>query len=167
MNRTLLTRLGLARLGLALLGGAMLAAAPALAQDRVFHIATVHLDGSGHERGDALHPQPEPYPAQAALPGGGHLIRRVGADGAWNVRMFLFEPSQIVVRQGETVVLIFVGVHGPAHEIVVDGVAEPLRLRRGETASVRLVAQQPGSIRFASKGREPTMAGEVLVLPAR
>jgi plastocyanin len=144
---------------------AFLLAGPAWAQDKVFHIATVHLDGTANLRGDALHPAPEPFPTQAALPGGGHLLRAPAADGGWSVRAFVFHPAQLVVRQGDRIVLTFVGVHGPSHTIQIDGVAEPVRLRRGETATVRLVAERPGSIRFVSQGREPTMAGEVLVLP--
>lgn len=156
-GRTLLATLALS--------AALAGAAAAQPAERVFHIATVHLDASAHEKGDALHPAPEAYPAQPVL-GPGHILRRTGNDGGWAVRAFLFQPAQIVVRQGDTVVLTFVGVQGASHEIVVEGVAEPLRLRRGESASVRLAAVQPGVVRFVSRGREPTMTGEVLVLPA-
>ncbi len=81
------------------------------------------------------------------------------------MRAFAFHPSQVVVRQGYTVVLNFLGVQGPSHKTAVDGQREPLALRRGEMKSVRFLADQPGIVRFVSVGREPTMQGSVLVLP--
>ena len=86
--------------------------------------------------------------------------------GEWSVRAFAFHPSQVVVRQGDTVVLNFMGVQGPSHTIAVDGQPEQLALRRGEMKSVRFVADQPGIINFVSVGREPTMQGSVIVLPS-
>ena len=85
-------------------------------------------------------------------------------QGDWTVLAFVLQPSQIVVKQGDKVVLNFVGVQGPSHTIAVDGQKEPITLKRGEMKSVRFIAEQPGTIRFVSVGREPTMQGSVLVL---
>ncbi len=57
-----------------------------------------------------------------------------------------------------------VGVQGPSHTNSIDGQKEPITLRRGEMKSARFVAEQPGTVRFVSVGREPTMQGSILVL---
>ncbi|HSH38883.1 MAG TPA: cupredoxin domain-containing protein, partial [Chthoniobacterales bacterium] len=85
-------------------------------------------------------------------------------QGDWTVRAFIFQPSQLVVKQGDKVTLNFVGVQGPSHTIAIDGHNERITLKRGEIKTVRFVAEQPGTIRFVSVGREPTMQGSVVVL---
>ncbi len=132
--------------------------------EQVFHIATLHLDGKTNINGAGDH-SPEPFPATAAKSSGGFIVKPPDPKGEWSVRAFAFHPSQVVVRQGDTVQLNFLGVQGPAHKIAVDGQREQLALRRGEVKSVRFVADQPGIVRFVSVGREPTMQGSVLVLP--
>ena len=139
------------------------AAAPARPGEQVFHIMTVHLDAKTSVKGDASHP-PEPFPSSAASTGGGLIVRPPDEQGTWSVRAFVFQPSQVVVRQGDTVVLNFVGVQGPSHTIALDGQNERISLKRGEMKSLRFVAEQPGTIRFMSVGREPTMQGSILVL---
>ena len=139
------------------------AAAPARPGEQVFHIMTVHLDAKTSVKGDASHP-PEPFPSSAASTGGGLIVRPPDEQGTWSVRAFVFQPSQVVVRQGDTVVLNFVGVQGPSHTIAVDGQNERISLKRGEMKSLRFVAEQSGTIRFMSVGREPTMQGSILVL---
>jgi hypothetical protein len=69
------------------------------------------------------------------------------------------------VYQGDQVTLHFLGVHGPAHTITVEGQADKFVLRRGEKHSVSFVADKVGPIRFVALDRQPTMQGEVVVLP--
>lgn len=137
---------------------------PARADVQEFFIATVHLDGKTSTKGDEGHP-PEPIPVMQ-LPKGDGLVRNApDADGVWSIRMFVFEPQQVVVRQGDEVWLHFVGVQGPSHRIEIDGQGAPLTLQRGEMKTVRFKAAEPGVIRFRSIDRAPTMQGQVLVLP--
>ncbi len=133
------------------------------AGEQVFHIATVHLDARTNVNGDAGHP-PEPFPESAVSSSGGFIVRRPDEQGNWSVRAFMFQPSQVVVRQGDRIVLNFVGVQGPLHTIAIEGQNERISLKRGEMKTVRFVAEQPGTIRFVSVGREPTMQGSILVL---
>ena len=133
------------------------------AGEQVFYITTVHLDAKTNVNGDASHP-PEPFPGSAGGSSGGFIVRPPDEQGNWSVRAFLFQPSQVVVRQGENVVLNFVGVQGPSHTIAIEGQDERVSLKRGEMKTVRFVAEQPGTIRFVSIGREPTMNGSILVL---
>jgi hypothetical protein len=130
---------------------------------RIIHIATVHLDGNASTRGGGGHP-PEPFP-EAALPrGGGLSLSGPTDDGAWRVRMFAFEPSQIVAFEGETLRLVFVGVQGPEHRVQV-GDGPVLTVRRGSTTEAVVRAEAVGAIPFVSLDREPSMRGTILVVP--
>jgi len=140
-----------------------LAALPAHADVQEFYVATVHLDGSTSTKGDGSHPA-EPFPAQE-IPSGGGLIRKSpNAEGAWSIRAFVFVPQQLVVRQGDEVVLHFVGVQGPSHRIEVVGQGPAFELRRGEVRTIRFQAAEPGVTAFRSIDRAPTMQGQILVL---
>lgn len=132
--------------------------------EQVFHIATLHLDGKTNINGAGDH-SPEAFPQTAAKSSGGFIVKSPDPKGEWSVRAFAFHPSQVVVRQGDTVVLNFLGVQGASHNIQVDGQPGQLALKRGEMKSVRFVADEPGVVRFVSVGRAPTMQGSVLVLP--
>lgn len=133
--------------------------------EQVFHIATLHFDGKTNINGAGDH-SPEPFPTTTPESSGGFIVKPPNPAGEWSVRAFAFHPSQVVVRQGDTVVLNFMGVQGPSHTIAVDRQQEQLTLRRGEMKTVRFVADQPGITKFISVGREPTMQGSVLVLPS-
>jgi hypothetical protein len=131
---------------------------------KAFYIATVHLDGNANVEGDAAHP-PEAFPSTGMPEGGGLLLSEPDADGDWRIRSFAFHPAQIIVHQGEEVTLNFVGVQGPTHEIAIEGRDDIIELKRGEIRSVTLPAAEPGIIHFASLGRQPSMQGQILVLP--
>jgi plastocyanin len=131
---------------------------------KTFYIATVHLDGNANIKGDAAHP-PEAFPSDGMPDGGGLLLSEPDVDGDWRIRSFAFHPAQIIVHQGEQVTLNFVGVQGPAHEIAIEGRDDILELKRGEIRSVTLQTAEPGIIHFASLGRQPSMQGQILVLP--
>lgn len=137
---------------------------PGQSAEQIFHIATLHLDGKTNVNAAGDH-KAEPFPATAPKSSGGFIVRPPDAKGEWSVRAFAFHPAQVVVRQGDTVSLNFMGVQGPSHTIAIDGQRERLSLKRGEVKTVRFVAEQPGVIKFVSVGREPTMQGSVLVLP--
>ena len=133
-------------------------------QEQVFHIATLHLDAKTNVKAAGDHGA-EPFPATAPKSTRGFIVKAPDSKGEWSVRVFVFQPAQVVVQQGDPVVLNFIGVQGPAHTIAIDGQRERLSLKRGEMKTVRFVAEQPGVIKFISVGREPTMQGSVLVLP--
>lgn len=131
---------------------------------RSFYIMTMHMDAATGLQASANHPA-EAYPSQALPGGGGLILRPPNPQGEWSMRAFIFVPSQIVVRQGDTVTLNFVDIQGPAFRIAVDGQAEPIQIRRGEMRGVTFTAGAEGTIGFRSLDHAPTMTGEVLVLP--
>jgi plastocyanin len=129
-----------------------------------FYIVTVHIDGKTNINGDKNHPA-EPFPTPALPAGGGLIKKEPDNQGDWSIRAFVFQPSQLIVQQGDKVTLHFVGVHGPSHTIAIEGHPEQLTVRRGEMQTVSLVANTVGTIRFTAMNRQPTMQGQIVVLP--
>jgi len=146
---------------------------PNQSTNRTFWISTVHLDGTttihqGVACNNCTQNTP-PHPAEAfpntKLPAGpGLVLRPPNKVGAWDMRAFTFAPDQIVVNQGDTVTLHFLGVQGPHHVITVDGVGT-FPLDRGQIHTVTFTADKPGIITYWCHVHPPSMVGEILVLP--
>jgi hypothetical protein len=127
----------------ALSGSLLLWTQAGQAAQRDFYIVTVHIDGKTSTQGDGSHPA-EAFPGQTLPSGGGIVVKAPDARGEWSMRAFVFEPSQVMVYQGDQ---------------------EPLVLKRGEMKTVSLVADKVGAMHFRALNRAPTMHGQVIVLP--
>ena len=146
---------------------------PSQSTNKTFWISTVHLDGTttihqGVGCNNCTQNTP-PHPAEAfpttKLPAGpGLVLRPPNKVGAWDMRAFTFAPDQIVVNQGDTVTLHFLGVQGPHHVITVDGVGT-FPLDRGHIHTISFTADKPGTITYWCHVHPPSMVGEILVLP--
>ena len=146
---------------------------PNQSTNKTFWISTVHLDGTtslqaGVPCGNCSQNTP-PHPAEkfpnATLPAGpGLVLRPPNKVGAWDMRAFTFSPDQIVVNQGDTVTLHFLGVQGPHHMITVDGVGT-FPLDRGHIHTVSFTEDKPGTIKYSCHVHPPSMVDEILVLP--
>jgi len=134
--------------------------------NKIFWINTVHLDGLANIHGDpvAMHP-PEKYPNSTLPVGGGFVLTPPDKTGAWKFRSFTFDPSMIVVHQGDRVTLHFVGVQGARHIISVEGIGT-FALARGQIHTVTFMANHPGTINYYCHIHMPNMDGQILVLPA-
>jgi hypothetical protein len=134
--------------------------------NKIFWINTVHLDGLANIHGDpvAMHP-PEKYPNSTLPVGGGFVLTPPDKTGAWKFRSFTFDPSMIVVHQGDRVTLHFVGVQGAHHIISVEGIGT-FALARGQIHTVTFMANHPGTINYYCHIHMPNMDGQILVLPA-
>jgi len=125
----------------------------------------VHIDGRANTVGDDMHP-PETFPAEAPPAGPGIVLTPPDDTGAWKMRAFMFEPSQIIAREGDHLRLHFVGVQGVHHTVRVmgGGVDARLQLDRGNVKSVDIPVAKPGVINIICDDHQPTMNARVVVL---
>ncbi|SEL11392.1 Cupredoxin-like domain-containing protein [Roseovarius azorensis] len=107
----------------------------------------------------------EPFPAQPLPEGGGHVVKEPNAEGRWEVSSYVWLPSQIVVTQGDNVVLDFVGINGASHHTEIEGLGHAFTLRRGELARIEFVADRVGVFSIICHDHPSSMRGEIVVLP--
>jgi len=134
---------------------------------RTFWIKTVHLDGFANTNGIPTGPDPAPpekYPNSTIPAGGGFVLTPPDKTGAWKFRAFTFEPSTIIVHQGDNVTLHFADVQGVHYNITVDGVGS-FSVSRGQIHTVSFIAEKLGTINYYSPQRMPNMVGQIWVLP--
>jgi plastocyanin len=131
----------------------------ARAEKRTFVIAAVEPKGGTNAA-------QESFPAEKLPRGGGYVIKEPDASGRWEVSVYVWQPMQIVVNEGDEVTLEFVGINGASHPTTISGYGKSFMLKRGHIARVTFTANKAGAfaIRCAT---HPTMAGELVVLPKR
>ena len=133
--------------------------------NQTFWINTIRLDGNANINGDLkLMQPPEKFPNLPLPAGGGFVLTSPDKIGGWSIRSFTFDPSMIVVHQGDKVTLHFVGVQGVHHLITVNGV-ETFPLDRGQIHTVSFTVNQTGTINYYCHIHMPNMVGQILVLP--
>lgn len=126
--------------------------------NRTFYISTVRLDGTANVT-------EEPFPNSTLPAGGGLVLSPPDEEGDWSIRMYSFDPSQIEVYEGDQVTLNFVGVNAEVHNVTINGYVEPFELHRGELKTVTFTADRAGTIDFICSIHQPTMHGQIIVLP--
>jgi plastocyanin len=135
--------------------------------NKEFWIKTVHLDGFANLKGIPTGPDPAPpekFPNSTIPAGGGVKLTTPDKTGAWKFRVFTFEPSQIVVNQGDKVTLHFADVQGAHYNITIDGVGT-FPMSRGQIHTVSFTADKVGITNYWSPDHMPSMVGQIVVLP--
>jgi heme/copper-type cytochrome/quinol oxidase subunit 2 len=108
----------------------------------------------------------EPLPGEALPDGGGYVMRPPDPTGRWEVSAYVWSPGQIVVAQGDEVTLEFVGINGAAHPTEIKGLgAKPFMLKRGHAMRIEFKAERPGVYPVICGTHQPSMRGEIVVLP--
>jgi len=144
-----------------------IAASPNQSTNKEFWIKTVHLDGFANLKGIPTGPDPAPpekFPNSTIPAGGGVKLTPPDKTAAWKFRVFTFEPSQIVVNQGDKVTLHFADVQGAHYTIAVDGVGS-FPISRGQIHTVSFTADKVGIINYRSPDHMPSVVGQIVVLP--
>jgi plastocyanin len=153
--------------GSAAAANSTIAASPNQSTNKEFWIKTVHLDGFANLKGIPTGPDPAPpekFPNSTIPAGGGVKLTPPDKTGAWKFRVFTFEPSQIVVNQGDKVTLHFADVQGAHYTIAVDGVGS-FPISRGQIHTVSFPADKVGIINYWSPDHMPSTVGQIVVLP--
>jgi hypothetical protein len=140
---------------------------PNQSTNKEFWIKTVHLDGFANLKGIPTGPDPAPpekFPNSTIPAGGGVKLTPPDKTGAWKFRIFTFEPSQMVVNQGDKVTLHFADVQGAHYTIAVDGVGS-FPISRGQIHTVSFTVDKVGIINYWSPDHMPSVTGQIVVLP--
>ncbi len=131
----------------------------AIAEERVIYIAAV--EPKGGTTADA-----EPFPARELPKGPGYARKAPDATGRWEVSVYQWSPATVVVRQGDRVTLEIVGINGNVHAVHIDTYhPEHFVVKRGEVTRIQFTADTPGIFKIHCRNHEPTMEGQLVVLP--
>lgn len=90
----------------------------------------------------------------------------------WEVSSYMFSPSSMAVRQGDTVKLTAFVVNGDEHDVQIhdpDGreVIAKTVWNRGREYQLSFVAKKMGAYHLTCSEHAPTMAATILVLPRK
>jgi hypothetical protein len=131
----------------------------AVAADR--HIVVTAVEPKG-----GVNVEKEPFPGP--LPeGGGYVLKKPDDKGRWEVAVYLFEPRQIFVDEGDEVTLEFVGINGASHPTTIEAYGQVFELKRGHVHKVKFTADKPGRHSIICSVHQPTMTSELIVTPKK
>jgi len=140
---------------------ALLAAGQQLrAEQRSFTIAAIEPKGSASV-------DKEPFPTDPVPPGAGYALHKPDQNGRWEIEVYLFVPSQIIVNQDDDVTLEFVGVNGANHPTTIAGYDKSFALQRGHVTRISFKADKPGVFAIVCGTHTPSMRAELVVLPRK
>jgi hypothetical protein len=157
MRRSCLSRAAGTALAVA---GVVAVLTPAYAEKR--HIVITAVEPKGGTTVDK-----EPFPAEPLPQGPGYVLKKPDQTGRWEVSVYVFEPRQILVSEGDEVTLEFVGINGASHPTTIQGYGKSFELKRGEVTKVALTADKVGIFPIVCATHHPTMVAELIVSPKR
>jgi plastocyanin len=142
------------------LGAVVAALPPAHAEKR--HIVVTAVEPKGGATVDK-----EPFPAEPLPQGPGYVLKKPDQTGRWEVSVYVFEPRQILVAEGDEVTLEFVGINGANHPTTIKGYEQSFELKRGEVTKISFTADKSGVFPIVCATHHPTMVAELIVAPKR
>src|SRR5215207_4539729 len=128
-----------------------------MAEKRFFTVAAVEPRGG-------VNVGQEPFPSAALPAGGGYVMRPPDQSGRWEVSAYLWSPGQIVVRRRRR------RHRFRRHQRGVDpteikGLGKAFVLNRGNVVRVEFKADRAGIYPLVCATHQPSMRGEIVVLP--
>jgi plastocyanin len=129
----------------------------ATAESRFFNIAAVELKGGAKA-------DKEPFPAEPLPAGPGYELEQPNQTGRWQVSALVWQPSQILVNEGDEVTLEFIGIDGASHAATISGYGHSFTLKRGHVNRVTFVADKAGVFQIACATHVPSMRAELVVM---
>ncbi len=110
----------------------------------------------------------EPFPTAVLPPGGGYLIAQPDEKTRrWEVSAYVWQPSQIIVNEGDAVTLEFVGINGAAHPTSIAAFGQTFTVKRGQAHRTTFTADKVGVFGIICGTHGPSMSGELIVMPKR
>lgn len=107
----------------------------------------------------------EPFPTKALPAGGGYGLVPPDAKGSWTVETYRWLPGEVTVVEGDRVTLEVLGVNGASHQTTITGYGIDFTVKRGEITRMSFVADKPGIFQIVCMVHQPTMVGNLVVLP--
>jgi len=135
-------------------------ATDALAAKRHFVVTAVEPKGGANV-------EKEPFPSTVLPEGGGYVLKKPDDTGRWEIAVYVFDPRQIVVDEGDEVTLEFVGINGASHPITIEAYGRTFELKRGHINTVTFTADKPGRHSIICSAHMPTMISELIVNPRK
>jgi plastocyanin len=139
---------------------ALVFASPAVADKRHIIVTAVEPKGGANV-------EKEPFPETPLPEGGGYVLKKPNDEGRWEVAVYVFEPRQIFVDEGDEVTLEFVGINGSGHPITIEAYGQSFELKRGHVHKVTFTADKPGRHSIICSVHQPTMTAELIVAPKK
>jgi plastocyanin len=133
---------------------------PVQAAKRFFTIAAVEPKG-----GTTV--DKEAFPTAALPEGKGYVIKKPDQTGRWEVSAYVWQPSQIIVTEGDEVTLEFIGINGAEHPTTIVGYDKTLVLKRGHVIRIEFTADRAGTFAIICSHHKPSMVGELIVMPKK
>jgi hypothetical protein len=138
----------------------LVATGPASAAKRHFVVTAIEPKGG-------VNVEKEPFPATPLPEGGGYVLKKPDDTGRWEVAVYVFDPRQIFVDEGDEVTLEFVGINGASHPVTIEAYGQTFELKRGHVSKVTFVADKPGRHTIICSAHQPTMVSELIVAPRK
>ena len=132
----------------------------AQAEKRTFTVAAVEMKGG-------VTVDKEPFPPDALPAGAGYVLNKPDQTGRWEVSVYMWTPSQIIVNQDDDVTLEFVGINGANHPTTISGYDKSFVLKRGQVTKISFKADKAGLFAIQCGTHKPSMAAELVVLPRK
>lgn len=106
----------------------------------------------------------EPFPTELPPAGAGYVVKQPDQAGRWEFSVYVWEPRQIIVNEGDEVALEFVGVNGASHPTTITGYEQSFELKRGHVSRVTFTADKAGTFQIVCRTHHPSMVAELIVL---
>ncbi len=107
----------------------------------------------------------EAFPSAALPGGGGYVLRAPDNTGRWEVSTYQWQPSFIVVNEGEQVTLEIIGINGAEHVSSLAPYVSSFTVKRGQITRVSFTANRTGTFGIVCANHQPSMTGYLIVLP--
>lgn len=137
-------------------------ATPVTAEPAKRHIVVTAVEPKG-----GANVEKEKFPETALPEGGGYVLKKPNDEGRWEIAVYVFDPRQITVDEGDEVTLEFVGINGASHPITIEAYGQTFELKRGQVNKVTFVADKPGRYSIVCATHLPTMVSELIVNPKK
>lgn len=108
----------------------------------------------------------EPFPTEALPEGGGYKLVEPNDEGRWEVSTYRWLPQDLIVTEGERITLEILGINGASHPSTIEGYDITFDVKRGELTTVSFVADKVGTFPIVCGAHQPSMTGNLVVLPS-